>query len=224
MRGVRGLLIVACLLLLSVGVHGDSYVPMASATVGPDRVVGAVAARGRLQQLAPAPPPATTTALEGDTAAIVPSDYLDEANAWRAEVGAPALEWDDTVAKVAQAWADHLKGQGCEMTHSSGEWQKEAYKAAGGPDEVLGENIAWACCDEPPSQDGKQVVDMWASEKKSYAYGALGDECTSHDGGATGHYTQLVWADSQKMGCGMATCGDKVCRGCRPLCVIVNET
>ena len=189
---------------------GDAFVPISSATVGDDRAANARAPRGRLQQLAPAPP-ATTTALAGETAAIVPGDYLDEANAWRAEVGAPALVWDETIAKVSQAWADHLKGLGCEMAHSSGEWQKEAYKAAGGPEDVLGENIAWACCDEPPSQDGKQVVDMWASEKKSYAYGALGDECTSHDGGATGHYTQLVWADSQKMGCGMATCGDKVC-------------
>ena len=186
---------------------GDAFVPMASATVGPNSASPAESARGRFQQLAGAP--AATTALAGETATVVPADYLDEANAWRAEVGAPPLEWDETIAKVSQAWADHLESQGCDMVHSSSEWQKEAYKQAGGPEEALGENIAWACCADPPTQDGKQVVDMWASEKKSYAYGAVGDACTTHDGGTVGHYTQLVWAESQKMGCGMATCGSK---------------
>jgi len=193
----RALLAVA---LFAASAAGDNLVPVSQATVVPE-------GRGRFQLLAPAP--ARTTVLAGETANIVPGDYLEEANAWRAEVGAPALEWDETIAKVSQAWADHLESQGCDMVHSTGEWQKNAYKEAGGPEEALGENIAWACCSDPPTQDGKQVVDMWASEKKSYAYGALGDECTSHDGGTTGHYTQLVWAESQKMGCGMATCGDK---------------
>ena len=183
---------------------GDAFVPLASATVGSP--AAAAATRGRVQQLAGSP--ARTTALAGETAAIDPADYLEEANAWRAEVGAPPLVWDETIARVAQTWADHLENEGCDMVHSTSEWSKAAYKAAGGPEEALGENIAWACCADPPTQNGKDVVDMWASEKKSYAYGAVGEACTSHDGGTVGHYTQLVWAESQKMGCGMATCGD----------------
>jgi pathogenesis-related protein 1 len=186
---------------------GDAFVPLAGAAVGPDGAELAAAMRGRFQNVAEAP--ARTTALAGETAAIVPGDYIAETNAWRAEVGAPPLAWDDTIAKVAQSWADNLERQGCDMVHSTSEWQKAAYKAAGGPEESLGENIAWACCDDPPKQGGIQVVDMWASEKKSYAYGATGDECTSHDGGTVGHYTQLVWAESNKMGCGMASCGNK---------------
>jgi len=186
---------------------GDAFVPLAGAAVGPDGAELAAAMRGRFQNFAETP--ARTTALAGEIAAIVPGDYIAETNAWRAEVGAPPLAWDDTIAKVAQSWADNLERQGCDMVHSTSEWQKAAYKAAGGPEESLGENIAWACCDDPPKQSGIQVVDMWASEKKSYAYGATGDECTSHDGGTVGHYTQLVWAESNKMGCGMASCGNK---------------
>jgi pathogenesis-related protein 1 len=187
--------------LCAGSVAGDAFVPMATATVGPDSVVSPRSSRGRshLTQVSPA----RTMKLASETAAIEPTDYLEESNAWRAEVGAPPLVWDATIAGVAQAWADRLQQRGCDMEHSNAEWQMEQYG------ESLGENIAWACCDDPPSQDGKQVVDMWASEKKSYAYGPLGESCTSHDGGATGHYTQLVWANSQKMGCGMATCGDK---------------
>ena len=143
------------------------------------------------------------------TVSSLGNDYLAEANAWRAEVGAPPLVWDETISKVSQAWADHLQSRGCDMEHSTGDWTKAAYKMAGGPEEVLGENVAWACCDDPPTQTAKQVVDMWASEKKNFKYGAAGDECTATNGGTVGHYTQLVWAKSQKMGCGMATCGDK---------------
>lgn len=203
---VRLLVAALCASALS-SAAGDAFVPAASATVGPDGVAGAETARGRYQMLAPRP--GRTMAPAGETATIFPQDYLTETNAWRAEVGAPPLVWDETIAKVSQSWAEHLKSDGCDMVHSSSAWQKEAYKAAGGPEEFLGENIAWACCSDPPKQDGKQVVDMWASEKKSFSYGPLGEECTSHDGGTTGHYTQLVWAKSEKMGCGMATCGDK---------------
>jgi len=134
---------------------GDAFVPMAGAAVGQE----GEAMRGRFQNVVEVPA-RTTALLAGETAAIVPGDYLAETNAWRAEVGAPPLVWDDTIAKVAQSWADNLESQGCDMVHSTSEWQKAA-------------------------------------------------ECTAHDGGTVGHYTQLVWAESKKMGCGMATCGNK---------------
>ena len=185
--------VLLCVAALAGSVTGDAFVSIDRATVtrGPAR--GRAAATFR----------ATSLAGSSGSASIVPEDFLQEANAWRAEVGAPPLKWDAQIAEVSQQWADTLKAEkGCDMEHSTAEWQAKHFG------EPLGENVAWACCDDPPRQDGKAVVDMWASEKKSFAYGPVGEECTSHDGGVTGHYTQLVWAESKKMGCGMATCGD----------------
>ena len=139
---------------------------------------------------------------------IVPKAYVQEANAWRAEVGVPPLEWDEALANVAQAWADKLgSDEKCDPKHSDDEWQLKTHKEMGGPESVLGENIEWACCDDPPWQDGKDVVDFWAKEKKRYVFGPAGDSCTSSDGGKVAHYMQLVWSGTKKMGCGMHTCG-----------------
>lgn len=55
-----------------------------------------------------------------------------------------------------------------------------------------------------------QVIDMWTGEKASYNYGPVGSSCTSKEqGAATGEFTQMVWSGTEKMGCGMASCGEK---------------
>jgi hypothetical protein len=103
-----------------------------------------------------------------------------------------ALIWSDELAEVAQAWADHLREQGCDMRHSSS---------------GFGENLAWFAGNEASA---KEVVQAWASEGDCYTYGrfmqsdACDGECRSS--GGCGHYTQVVWRETSLLGCGFAAC------------------
>lgn len=88
----------------------------------------------------------------------------------------PPLTWDTTVAATAQAWANT-----CQWKHSGGSY---------------GENI-FADTGQSNSQ---AVVADWVSEKKNYTYST--NTCT----GVCGHYTQVVWAKSLRLGCGVKQC------------------
>ncbi|OQW92036.1 MAG: hypothetical protein BWK79_15550 [Beggiatoa sp. IS2] len=110
-------------------------------------------------------------------------------NVWRQKVSVPDLTWSDEAAKVAQGWADSLKEQGCDMKHNPNR----------GP---YGENIYWSSGFTPTSKD---VVDAWGNEISDYNYAT--NSCAS--GKMCGHYTQVVWRDTQQVGCGKASCGNQ---------------
>jgi len=120
-------------------------------------------------------------------------------NRWRAEAGVQALSYSPKLAKSAQAWANHLKqSQYCAMQHSD-------------PKGSYGENLYWTSPLMWP--DGRkalrkvspaEVIDSWGNEKDDYNLAR--NECKS--GAICGHYTQIVWRDTSKVGCGMATCSD----------------
>lgn len=103
-------------------------------------------------------------------------------NQVRAQIPVPPLTWDPQLAATAQAYANK-----CTYMHS------------GTPG--LGENIA-AFAPPSASRGASAPVDGWAGEKAYYDYAsntcATGKQC--------GHYTQIVWKTTTKVGCGMATC------------------
>jgi pathogenesis-related protein 1 len=96
---------------------------------------------------------------------------------------AAPLEWSASLARTAQAWADHLASSGCQLEHS-----QNAY----------GENLAAGTAGTLSPAD---VVDMWYAEGSQYRYPNGG---FSMD---TGHFTQLVWRGSESLGCGVSHCG-----------------
>lgn len=104
-------------------------------------------------------------------------------NAARASVDPPAatpippLAWSADVAAEAQAYAEQ-----CVWMHS------------GNP--KYGENLFASSGGSTPAD----VVGSWVSEEADYDYASNG--CS----GICGHYTQVVWAKSMKLGCGKATC------------------
>ncbi|CAN0920977.1 Basic form of pathogenesis-related protein 1 [Linum grandiflorum] len=111
-----------------------------------------------------------------------PRDYVEAHNAVRAAVGVGPVTWNATVAAYAQAYAESRVHGNCELQHS------------GGP---YGENIAEGYGD----LEGTDAVKMWASEKRNYDYGSnscVGESCL--------HYTQIVWRESVRVGCGRAKC------------------
>ena len=115
---------------------------------------------------------------------------LDFHNKVRKDVGVEPLEWSAELAAYAQAWADHLASDNCSMKHRprSGEWTQK-----------YGENIFWGSGDSYSAVDASE---SWYSEIKDFKYGTL----TYENWYGTGHYTQMVWRNTKKVGIGVARC------------------
>jgi len=140
------------------------------------------------------------------TQAPVPSGTLSQAqkdallmkhNALRAGMGASdmmKMEWDDTLAAAADAFV-----QGCPSGHSQN-------RPSG-----VGENIAWKWSSNfqlTATTDLKPSVQSWYDEfdaagpyQNGGTFSGFG-VCT----GVCGHYTQVVWAAANRLGCGVAMC------------------
>ncbi len=138
---------------------------------------------------------AKVDAIKIDSSAIVAAH-----NKLRAQVGVTKkLTYSKTLATSAQAWAEHLKqSNACKMQHSE-------------PDNKYGENLFWGSAvswtdgrKELQKVTSKRVVEDWGSEKADYDYAS--NACT--DGKMCGHYRQIVWRDTTKVGCGVAVCED----------------
>lgn len=91
----------------------------------------------------------------------------------------PPLEdftWDEKLVESAQKWAN-----GCKFEHSGS-----------------GENLF--ATSDPVPKTPTYVVNSWADEVHDYSYGS--NSCS----GVCGHYTQIVWRDTERVGCAFAKC------------------
>lgn len=95
------------------------------------------------------------------------------------------LTWSDGIAAVAQSYADDYSCNGL-LTHSNSEYEGED----------LGENLAYGF-----SFKKAGAVTAWFNEISEYNYSDPGFA------ESTGHFTQLVWAESTQLGCGYKYCG-----------------
>jgi len=142
-------------------------------------------ARAEPPAAAPAPParePASPARAEDDPPAKSGHAIVDAHNRYRAKHCAPPLVWSDKLAKVAQKWVDTLVKKGCAFEHSGSDY---------------GENLAAGTAG---AMSPDAVVDMWYREVDRYDF--------KHGGFSmdTGHFTQLVWKSTKRVGCGMRTC------------------
>ncbi|KAM5549827.1 pathogenesis-related protein 1-like [Rosa sericea] len=113
-----------------------------------------------------------------------PQDYLNAHNSARAAVGVGGLTWDTNLATYAQRYANSHIGD-CNLVHS------------GGP---YGENLAKSTGD----LSGTSAVNLWVGEKAYYDYNS--NTCAS--GKVCGHYTQVVWRNSARVGCAKVRCNN----------------
>ncbi|XP_022762227.1 pathogenesis-related protein 1-like [Durio zibethinus] len=113
-----------------------------------------------------------------------PQDYLNAHNTARAAVGVGPMTWDNNVAAYAENYANQRIGD-CNLVHSSGPY---------------GENLAWSSGD----LSGTDAVTMWVNEKADYDYNSN----TCAPGKVCGHYTQVVWSKSVRLGCAKVRCNN----------------
>ncbi|MFB1483442.1 CAP domain-containing protein [Corallococcus sp. RDP092CA] len=114
-------------------------------------------------------------------------DMLEAHNAARAAAQptpSPALEpltWDPTVEETARKWVEQ-----CQFKHNDDRGN-------------AGENIAAAT---PDYLNAKAVVKGWVDEAADYDY----SKNTCKAGEQCGHYTQVVWRNTRRLGCATKRC------------------
>jgi pathogenesis-related protein 1 len=94
----------------------------------------------------------------------------------------PAMAWSDDAAAVAAAWAAR-----CAFEHNPDPGER-------------GENLAFFSTNLASTPE--MVVQGWADEAEFYDY----DANTCAAGEQCGHYTQVVWRDTTRVGCAKAEC------------------
>jgi len=98
------------------------------------------------------------------------------------------LEWDEELAKVAQRHADQ-----CKFRHDCSNCRRvERFK--------VGQNIYQSFSTNSERTDWRKAIDSWFNEIQSFSPRSVSSYSFSTK---TGHYSQLVWADTSKIGCGV---------------------
>ncbi|KAL4605239.1 hypothetical protein ACB092_09G014500 [Castanea dentata] len=109
--------------------------------------------------------------------------FLSAHNKVRKMYDEPPLKWNRKLARYARRWAAK-RAFDCRMVHSYGPY---------------GENLFWAKHDHwTPSE----AVKSWVEEKKYYD--PRKKACAQ--GHMCGHYTQVVWRDTKRVGCARTNC------------------
>jgi hypothetical protein len=120
--------------------------------------------------------------------------------------------WDDTVAATAQTWAS---ASACSPGHDPN-------------NNTYGENIEWGTSG---FISGPGAAVDWADEVRNPGFDYAANQCPTGSPSfpGCGHYTQVAWSTTTKVGCGIASCnssGDDfiVCRYDPPGNINVNTT
>jgi pathogenesis-related protein 1 len=136
-----------------------------------------------------------TSYAQAITDANLKNVILNKHNQYRAAVKIPTkMTWDDGLANKLQSYYAKKVGSA-----------KNGLDHSGLPNQ--GENI-YASTSPAWSFDGAHAVDDWASEKGHYKYdkfavktGSNEEWCNQKSPTSCGHYTQIVWEKTVKVGC-----------------------
>lgn len=116
-------------------------------------------------------------------------EILAAHNKYRAEVGVAPLQWSNTLANSAQQWANHLAATG-QFQHSGSGYGENIWMGTSG------------------HYSFTQMVDGWGGEKKYFIPNStFPNVSNSGKWQDVGHYTQLIWRNTQEVGCGFASGG-----------------
>jgi pathogenesis-related protein 1 len=105
----------------------------------------------------------------------------------------PPVSWDFVLADSAYNYLSKCQSSDGNMVNHNTN-RTEDYAALGGSGYV-GENIY---ASSGSAATPTAAVTLWMSEASSYDYAS--------NSGSAGHYTQVVWRDSVRIGCAIVTC------------------
>lgn len=122
--------------------------------------------------------------ISGESLEKIREDALQAHNEYRKKHRVKELVENEDLNKAAQKYAEEIASKGS-LDHST--------------QNVYGENLAqWY--PEKDGSIGRDVVNYWYQENKNYDYDTGGKS----NKGMIGHFTQIVWKGSKKLGIGVA--------------------
>jgi uncharacterized protein YkwD len=123
-------------------------------------------------------------------------------NRERATLGIRPLQWDADLAADAALWATHLVSLGY-LVHSPSD-----------PNDYdpQGENL-WA--GTAGHYSAEAMTGLWIAEKKNFKPGIFPANSRTGNLEDVGHYTQLMWRSTGKVGCALANGGGDEFMVCR---------
>lgn len=121
-------------------------------------------------------------------------------NRERSAAGIAPLAWDPALAADAAAWGEELA--------ASGAFEHEDMEG----DDPQGENL-WAGTSGAYSPE--EMVDGWIEEKRYFRPGRFPDNSLTGDFADVGHYTQLMWRETGRVGCALARGAEEEVLVCR---------
>jgi len=138
-------------------------------------------------------------AAEGETGVFVGMTAAH--NETREALGLPDLTWSPEIAQFAQEWSDSLAADECgSIAHRN----QNRY----------GENIAMSGSTRAGDVfSPEDAVAGWVAEVACWDFGTISgtESCNTAcvedlNSNGCGHYTQVVWRNTQRVGCGYSTC------------------
>jgi hypothetical protein len=131
--------------------------------------------------------------LVGSTGRLTNLDarLLAAQNRERTALGLPPLAWDPALAGDAARWAASIARTG-EIEHE---------EAVGDADTAEGENL-WQGTKGAYAPEA--MVGLWLAEKKDFRTGPIPAVSRTGRFEDVGHYTQIVWRGTDRVGCALA--------------------
>lgn len=118
-------------------------------------------------------------------------EILAAQNRYRAEVNVTALKWSENLSQQARACADYNAANFLHLGK-----QKHCPKSG------FGQNIALASLSLHRTLT--QMVDQWGEEKRNFINGVYPSVSATGSPGAVSHYTQIIWQETEEVGCAKA--------------------
>ena len=132
----------------------------------------------------------STPAAAQSFAVAFPARILAAHNAERARAGVPLLTWDNSLGTAAAAYAQQMA-----LTGRFGHSDRSARPGTG-------ENL-WMGTHGAFSVEA--MVGGWGSEKRFFHAGTFPNVSRTGDWSDVGHYTQMIWPTTAKVGCALAS-------------------
>jgi hypothetical protein len=133
---------------------------------------------------------AMPAAAQASFAAQFPARVLAAHNAERVRAGVAPLAWDNALGTAAAAYAQQMAMTG-RFAHSD-----RSARAGTGENLWMGTRGAFST---------EAMVGGWASEKRWFVPGVFPNVSRTGNWEDVGHYTQMIWPATTKVGCALAS-------------------